>query len=717
MGLEKENSKIIRLRDLKEQDAPRMLEWMHDADIVQYLRIKTKKATMEDTLRFIAGARNQTENIHQAITNDMDDYLGTVSLKSIDREKGEAEYAISLYPAVLGTGVAQEATTLILKRAFEIEGLRRVYLNVLEENRRAIRFYEKFGFTYTHTTTTDFDGKEKPLRWYEAKKTEVSKAQRLVSILLITYNNGEYIFEALDSILRQDYGNIELIVSDDGSDFYDEKAIRGYIENSQKANFARVVYNKNTGNMGTVAHVEKLLNMCTGDYIGMIAADDAFYDERVLSDIVAEFDRYPQTGVVTSNLAMCGITLDKVEGLFVLPKDVELVNSGDTELLFNELSYRCMLPALGTFYKREVLSISSKLSERYKLVEDWTTHIILAREGISFRFLDRTVGKHRHGGISHGNKRSNDQKELDYLTDIRNVYFYEVAPYKDRLLPDVAVRAKRYYEHRLNLVREAERKIERQKKLDGLLGISDASPLVKRRKNMHRENVFIEGLASIVLVIENSMEMPKLLNTVSNILTQDWKEIEIYFACLQPCYEDWRCRTLIYKVNNCRKESLCKAVICCNKQCQEADAFLLEVLQKTQGVPLLLQGDCRTTGRQMLRKYMKHNGKADPKRLVETLIIDFRAAHSREALHRKQRRDVMMHVLCRLIKATTLPKYLIGSGIAYTLSTLFRSEMGSASAFLAELLYIVALGLWGLFLIGVPCKAVLLLWTKMRNRE
>lgn len=40
----------------------------------------------------------------------------------------------------------------------------------------------------------------------------------LISISILTYRNYRYLYEALESVFSQDYSNIELIVSDDGSD-------------------------------------------------------------------------------------------------------------------------------------------------------------------------------------------------------------------------------------------------------------------------------------------------------------------------------------------------------------------------------------------------------------------------------------------------------------------------------------------------------------------
>jgi len=138
--------KKIFLRALKADDAHRMLEWMQNEDVVRYLTIGGKDTKLETVQNFIKSASDDSENIHRAIIDENDTYLGTVSLKHVDRERKEAEYAISMHMDAIGTGASKSATELILRLAFDELKLDRIVLCVSESNKRAVRFYDKCGF-------------------------------------------------------------------------------------------------------------------------------------------------------------------------------------------------------------------------------------------------------------------------------------------------------------------------------------------------------------------------------------------------------------------------------------------------------------------------------------------------------------------------------------------------------------------------------------------
>lgn len=166
------------LRPLKRDDAERMLSWIKDANVTQYLRVDGTNKTLDDMRVFIEQAADETKHLHRAISSGSGQYYGTVSLKNIDFSKREAEFAITLHPEAMGTGAAQAASREILKIAFNQLKLKRVYLNVIERNIRAVRLYEKLGFCYLYSTIIEFKGNpSEVLRWYEITPGKLNDQQ------------------------------------------------------------------------------------------------------------------------------------------------------------------------------------------------------------------------------------------------------------------------------------------------------------------------------------------------------------------------------------------------------------------------------------------------------------------------------------------------------------------------------------------------------------
>ncbi len=171
---------MIRLRKLEEKDAEGMLEWMYDPEIQKRFRFNADGKDLDSVLGFIRQADVQLihgKDIHYAITDANDEYLGTISLKSIDLTDKKAEYAISLKGRAQGRGIATEATSKILKLAFEDYGLERIYLNVFSDNYPAIRLYERVGFVYEGEFRKHLflRGEYKTLKWYSMLREEYQK--------------------------------------------------------------------------------------------------------------------------------------------------------------------------------------------------------------------------------------------------------------------------------------------------------------------------------------------------------------------------------------------------------------------------------------------------------------------------------------------------------------------------------------------------------------
>lgn len=139
----------MRLRKLLPADAPLMLEWMHDESVVAHLGTNFATKTLDDCKNFIEASQNDPENLHLAVVDDADVYMGTVSLKHVDHESKTAEFAITVRAAAMGHGYSRFGMAEILSMGVKELGLTAIYWCVSTENQRAVRFYDKCGYTRT----------------------------------------------------------------------------------------------------------------------------------------------------------------------------------------------------------------------------------------------------------------------------------------------------------------------------------------------------------------------------------------------------------------------------------------------------------------------------------------------------------------------------------------------------------------------------------------
>lgn len=93
----------------------------------------------------------------------------------------------------------------------------------------------------------------------------------LVSLLIPVYNGMPYLTETLKACIEQDYGNIEIIITDNAST--DETAV--VCEGLARID-ARVRYVRNEANLGAAANFNLGFELSRGKYLKWCAADDLF---------------------------------------------------------------------------------------------------------------------------------------------------------------------------------------------------------------------------------------------------------------------------------------------------------------------------------------------------------------------------------------------------------------------------------------------------------
>lgn len=101
----------------------------------------------------------------------------------------------------------------------------------------------------------------------------------LVSVCIPAYNHEKYIAETIESIINQDYMNLELIIINDGSKDKTDEVIKKYEQKCQKR-FVRFEY-RNRENKGLSATLNDMVQWSKGKYFTTCASDDMFLSTKV----------------------------------------------------------------------------------------------------------------------------------------------------------------------------------------------------------------------------------------------------------------------------------------------------------------------------------------------------------------------------------------------------------------------------------------------------
>ncbi len=256
--------------------------------------------------------------------------------------------------------------------------------------------------------------------------------QPLVSICIVTYNQVDFISEAIVSAVNQDYGNLEIIVADDGST---DGTVAVVLEHA--ARYPGLVVPLVSGpNIGIARNCNRALMASKGKYIAWLAGDDVFYQGKITKQV--EWMEEDEARVLCGhNMEAFDSSTRKVLGIYGR-KMPNREGRGAQDII----KY-----GVASFYQGSSLAVRRNaipeygFDERLPLAADWKFVIDCLAKGGQFGSIGGLYGGHRR----HERNVTRTSLELIFAELIITIGLVE-AQYPEYLRACKAARARTFYD-------------------------------------------------------------------------------------------------------------------------------------------------------------------------------------------------------------------------------------------------------------------------------
>ena len=223
-----------------------------------------------------------------------------------------------------------------------------------------------------------------------------------VSIITVTYNSEKSLQRSIDSVISQDYPNIEHIFIDGGSTDNTVCIIK-----NNKEHISTYISEKDSG---IYQALNKGIRLATGDIIGILNSDDVFADTNIISKVVDSFEKnssdvvYGDLLYVTNNYNK-NKTIRYWKSNIYNPKDI----------------YSGWMPPHPTmFCKKSVFDTYGLYNESLQISSDYDFILrIFKQPSLKKNFLPVVMVKMTMGGISNGSFRNILKKSYEDLKALK----------------------------------------------------------------------------------------------------------------------------------------------------------------------------------------------------------------------------------------------------------------------------------------------------------
>lgn len=247
---------------------------------------------------------------------------------------------------------------------------------------------------------------------------------RLVSIIMVNYNHGDFIAEAIESVLNQSYKNWELIIVDDGSTDQSCDIIRKYTDKR-----IRPIFLKENSHICVATNIG--LNRVSGEYVARLDSDDVWKMSKLEKQV-----NYLENN---KHIALCFTKLN------IINKYSQIVKREDEEQLYNLYDnrqksrsdwlkffffYGNSLIQSSLLMRLEVVKRVGLFNLAYVQAHDFDFFIRAAKH-FEFGFVEEPLTNYRR--IEKQNSEVNPENDLRFFNEYMNIRLHFFDDFSDEL--------------------------------------------------------------------------------------------------------------------------------------------------------------------------------------------------------------------------------------------------------------------------------------------
>lgn len=186
----------------------------------------------------------------------------------------------------------------------------------------------------------------------------------LISVIMTVYNGEKFVDDAMEGILKQTYGDFELILIDDGSNDKTPEILDRYFD-------PRIIRIRNDRNIGLTASINKGIKLAKGEFIARHDADDVSLPDRLMEQI-ERFSAEPSLVLLGASYYVIDHNGQIIESAILPSTNAVLQASLETSTVFLH----------GTIMvRRSVLENVGGYREIFPVSQDYDLFLRLAEQG------------------------------------------------------------------------------------------------------------------------------------------------------------------------------------------------------------------------------------------------------------------------------------------------------------------------------------------------